>query len=37
MKYQENYADLTVITSDNPRFEEPEAIMEDIKTGISKD
>lgn len=30
------YADLTVITSDNPRFEEPEAIMEDIKTGISK-
>lgn len=30
------YADLTVITSDNPRFEEPEAIMADIKTGISK-
>ena len=30
------YADLTVITSDNPRFEEPEAIIEDIKTGISR-
>ena len=29
-------ADLTIITSDNPRFEEPLAIMEDIKTGISK-
>jgi len=27
-------ADLTVITSDNPRFEEPGAIIEDIKTGI---
>ena len=24
-------ADLTIITSDNPRFEEPEAIIEDIK------
>ena len=29
-------ADLTIITSDNPRNEEPEAIIEDIKTGISK-
>ncbi|MCD8347107.1 MAG: UDP-N-acetylmuramoyl-L-alanyl-D-glutamate--2,6-diaminopimelate ligase [Lachnospiraceae bacterium] len=29
-------ADLTVITSDNPRFEEPEAIIEDIVTGIEK-
>lgn len=28
-------ADLTIITSDNPRFEEPEAIIEDIKTGIA--
>lgn len=29
-------ADLTVITSDNPRFEEPQAIIDDIKTGISR-
>jgi UDP-N-acetylmuramoyl-L-alanyl-D-glutamate--2,6-diaminopimelate ligase len=29
-------ADLTIITSDNPRFEEPQAIIDDIKTGISK-
>jgi UDP-N-acetylmuramoyl-L-alanyl-D-glutamate--2,6-diaminopimelate ligase len=29
-------ADFTIITSDNPRFEEPLAIMEDIRTGISK-
>ncbi len=29
-------ADLTIITSDNPRFEEPQAIIEDIKTGIGK-
>lgn len=30
------YADFTIITSDNPRFEEPLDIMADIKTGISK-
>ena len=29
-------ADLTVITSDNPRFEEPQAIIDDIKTGIGR-
>ena len=29
-------ADLTVITSDNPRFEEPQAIIDDIRTGIEK-
>ena len=29
-------ADLTVITSDNPRFEKPEDIMADIVTGIEK-
>ena len=31
-----NCADLTVITSDNPRDEEPQAIIEDIKGGIRK-
>ena len=31
-----NMADLTIITSDNPRFEEPQAIIDDIKTGIAK-
>lgn len=31
-----NYADLTIITSDNPRFEEPQDIMEDIKIGIRR-
>ena len=29
-------ADLTIITSDNPRFEEPQAIIDDIKTGFVK-
>ena len=29
-------ADLTIITSDNPRFEDPQAIIDDIKTGISR-
>lgn len=29
-------ADLTIITSDNPRFEEPQAIIDDIKQGIAK-
>lgn len=31
-----NLADLTVITSDNPRMEEPLAIIADIVTGIEK-
>ena len=29
-------ADLTVITSDNPRTEEPQAIIDDIRTGIKR-
>ena len=29
-------ADLTIITSDNPRYEEPQAIIDDIKAGIYK-
>ncbi len=30
------YADFTIITSDNPRYEEPEDIINDIETGIKK-
>lgn len=30
------FADLTVVTSDNPRDEEPEAIIDDILTGVAK-
>ena len=29
-------ADLTIITSDNPRFEDPQDIIEDIKIGMAK-
>ena len=29
-------ADFTIITSDNPRFEKPEDILNDIETGIKK-
>jgi UDP-N-acetylmuramoyl-L-alanyl-D-glutamate--2,6-diaminopimelate ligase len=28
-------SDISIITSDNPRFEDPESIINDIKTGIS--
>lgn len=30
------YADVTIITTDNPRFERPESIMVDIECGIRK-
>ncbi len=30
------YADVTIITTDNPRYEPPEAIMKDIETGVKK-
>lgn len=30
------YADLTVVTSDNPRDEEPQAILDDIVVGVKK-
>ena len=30
------FADLSIITSDNPRDEDPQAIMDDIKVGIDK-
>lgn len=29
-------ADLTIITSDNPRNEDPQAIIDDIRTGVLK-
>ena len=32
-----NIADLSIITSDNPRSEDPMAIIEDIKAGLDKD
>lgn len=35
-KIASEIADSVVITSDNPRFEEPMAIIEEIKSGISK-
>lgn len=31
----ENYADQVIITSDNPRSEDPAAIIEEIRAGLS--
>jgi UDP-N-acetylmuramoyl-L-alanyl-D-glutamate--2,6-diaminopimelate ligase len=31
-----NLADLTVVTSDNPRFEEPQDIINDILEGVTR-
>ena len=31
-----NLADLTIITSDNPRYEKPQDIIDDIKVGMAK-
>ena len=33
----ESLSDFTIITSDNPRFENPELILADIENGFSKD
>ena len=30
------YADFSIITSDNPRYEDPQAIIDDIKVGIGR-
>jgi UDP-N-acetylmuramoyl-L-alanyl-D-glutamate--2,6-diaminopimelate ligase len=36
-KISEDIADFTIVTSDNPRFEDPEAIIKDITAGMEKD
>ena len=36
-KISEEIADFSIITSDNPRFESPEAIAKEIESGMTKD
>jgi UDP-N-acetylmuramoyl-L-alanyl-D-glutamate--2,6-diaminopimelate ligase len=36
-KVSEKYSDITIVTSDNPRNEDPDAIIQDIIKGFSKD
>jgi len=36
-KVAENYADFIVVTNDNPRTENPDEIIEDIKKGLTSD
>lgn len=36
-KAAEKYSDKTIVTSDNPRFEDPDEIIKDIKIGFSKE
>lgn len=35
-KYAASFSDMVIITSDNPRFEEPMSIIDDIVSGIGK-
>lgn len=36
VRSQASFSDFTIITSDNPRFEDPLDIIKDIKVGIEK-
>lgn len=36
-KMAEKYSDFVIVTSDNPRFENPDLIIEDVEKGFSKD
>ena len=36
-RFTGKWHDLTIITSDNPRDEEPQAIIDDIKSGNGQD
>ena len=36
-RVDEQKSDIAIVTSDNPRTEDPDAIIEDIKEGLKKD